>query len=587
MKRTLWLAASALALAVLGLLAAGCGNPMSAVNVPSGARGAGDAPTPTAAAGDLLAGRSIPTGKVAVTNDAEHLFIRFTLTGGWQMTESHLAAARVLEGIPQTKTNNPIPGQFPFSAHHEPPVAEYLYVLDLKALDVPPGEEVVIAAHAEVERVEGGAVVQRESAWAAGIQFEGQNWATYFEYLPTFTSPHTISGMVTDSVTGRPIEGATIVFGTYSGTTDSTGAYGITVDSSVTSITGVFAAYKGLAYGFRICGSTTVDPTVDPVYSFSLAPFDISGCPLRNLSGRIFDSTGVEIPDFSEVSLYIYNETGGSSYCTGMYDQAAGGYSVSTPTYGRHCFVVVNIREPAGDTFRFYCVDQDLFEDGTGYNLAIPAAGFTTVSVEGSLGTMFWGNLVVPGGARAVMYASGMLFASSSATVEIYNPENFPMCWWTIGMGIGAPGPGDMTMKIHATQMDFSPAIILPSAVTAVGPTGTVVSSTVAWDGDTLSFGPVAGANSYYTVLRDDEGHAGFILTADAEITLPGHFVSTVLASSLGWDVTVGPAWMVSPSPDELLPLALSIDMASGGNAIEEFEAVSVSPGEVTKVDAL
>jgi len=577
----------AAALAILGLFVSACRNPAGMVDVSTGARGAGNAPVVGAEPGNLIAGRTSPVGRVVVTNDAEHLSVKYSLDAGWRMTESHLAVATEAAGIPQTKTHNPIPGQFPHAAHHEPAATEYEYVLDLKALQVPPGKAVLIAAHAEVERVEGGAVVQRESAWAAGIQFEGQNWATYFEYVPTLTSPHTISGKVTDSITGGPIEGATIVLGSCSATTDATGAYVITVDPSVSSITGVFAAYKGLAYAFRICGSTTVDLAADRVYNVSLAPFDISGYQLRNLSGRIFDGTGVEIPEISEVSLHIYNESGGNSYCSGMYDRAVGGYSVSTPTYGDHCTVEVNIREPLGDTFRFYCLDQKLPPDSTAYNLTIPGSGFTSVTVGGTLGTMFWGNLVLPGGARAVMYASGMLFDSPSATVEIYNPGDFPISWWTIGMEMGSPGPGDMTMRIHAAQMDFSPVITLPPAAAAAGPAGTVDPSTVAWDGGTLSFGPVTGANAYYTVVLDDNGHAGFILTAGGEIALPGHFVSSVLAAGSGWDLTVGPAWMASPAPGELLPLALSIDMASGGNGLEEFEAVSVSPGVVTKVDAL
>jgi uncharacterized repeat protein (TIGR02543 family) len=184
MKRRFWLSVGAVALAVLGLVTAACRNPMSAVDVAAQDRGAGKPPAVVGAPGDLVAGRTIPVGKMVVTNDPTHLVVTYTFAGPWRMTESHLAVAATVNGIPQTKSHNPIPGQFPLSARHAPPVVEYSYSVDLAALNVPAGQPVVIAAHAEVERVEGGVVVQRESAWAAGTQFEGANWATYFTYTP-------------------------------------------------------------------------------------------------------------------------------------------------------------------------------------------------------------------------------------------------------------------------------------------------------------------------------------------------------------------------------------------------------------------
>ncbi len=74
----------------------------------------------------------------------------------------------------------------------------------------------------------------------------------------------TISGKVFDYVTGVGISGATVVFGGYSGTTDLSGAYSIKVPDSVSSVDGVFAAFKGLEYTFLAAGGISVDPIMAP-----------------------------------------------------------------------------------------------------------------------------------------------------------------------------------------------------------------------------------------------------------------------------------------------------------------------------------
>jgi len=187
MKRRVWMMGCAAALAILGLFVSACRNPAGMVDVSTGARGAGNAPVVSAEPGDLIAGRTTPVGRVVVTNDAEHLSVKYNLDAGWRMTESHLAVATEAAGIPQTKTHNPIPGKFAHSASHQPGVTEYTYVLALGDLASAPGAALFIAAHAEVQRIdEAGNVIQQESAWAAGTRFGGENWATYFAYQPTF-----------------------------------------------------------------------------------------------------------------------------------------------------------------------------------------------------------------------------------------------------------------------------------------------------------------------------------------------------------------------------------------------------------------
>jgi len=143
----------------------------------------------------------------------------------------------------------------------------------------------------------------------------------------------TISGRVYDWVTGAGISGATVVFGNYSGTTDLSGAYSIMVPDSVSSVQGVFAAFKGLAYAACAGGTATVDPTVNPVYDIALAPSDAFGYIDRNLSGRVYDDAAAQIASNSWIQLAFLNEAGGQWWTETDY-QAGSGYAAATKAYG-------------------------------------------------------------------------------------------------------------------------------------------------------------------------------------------------------------------------------------------------------------
>lgn len=128
------------------------------------------APLGATKAGDLFAGKSADIGDLYVWNDTTNLYVEFSLAAGWKMSESHLAVATSLADIPQTKSFNPIPGQFAYSAEHSPAVSTYTYTIPL-AWQV--GDNLVIAAHAKVfgtERVTNGGFELDEvpgvSGWA-------------------------------------------------------------------------------------------------------------------------------------------------------------------------------------------------------------------------------------------------------------------------------------------------------------------------------------------------------------------------------------------------------------------------------------
>lgn len=130
---------------------------------------------------DLIAGggnpaSAIDAGDVLVWNDGEYLYVKY-VADHWCLYETHLHVATSEVDIPQTKKGNPIPGQFDYKTDHDPCETEYVYQIPLTWS---PETELYIAAHA---------ALGCESAWAAGGDFPGKNWATYFTYTVQSSSP--------------------------------------------------------------------------------------------------------------------------------------------------------------------------------------------------------------------------------------------------------------------------------------------------------------------------------------------------------------------------------------------------------------
>ena len=107
----------------------------------------------------LYAGQDWLVGEVLVWDDGIELCVKYQLdpaifADGWGITETHLAVADDVSLIPQTKKGNPIPGQFPYGDDELEGVAFYEECISFEDLGVECGEELVIAAHAAIEKVE-------------------------------------------------------------------------------------------------------------------------------------------------------------------------------------------------------------------------------------------------------------------------------------------------------------------------------------------------------------------------------------------------------------------------------------------------
>jgi hypothetical protein len=124
---------------------------------------------------------AIHVGSVTVSNDGSALNVTYDITlGGWLIAETHVAVGESVEDIPQTNSGNPKIGHFDSSSEHDPGVITVTHTIPLDGMT----GTIVIAAHAVVYNPE---IPQEETAWARKcgeqLEFEGNNWATYFTYV--------------------------------------------------------------------------------------------------------------------------------------------------------------------------------------------------------------------------------------------------------------------------------------------------------------------------------------------------------------------------------------------------------------------
>ena len=132
----------------------------------------------TATQTTLVAGQHYAAGVITISNDAANIYVKYETYAPWLMSEAHVAVATTLAGIPQTKTGNPIPGRFSYSATFDPEVASYMFTVPLSSLGN--STSLFVAAHAIVQapQDQGGA----QTGWGQGTGFPGSNWAMYVNY---------------------------------------------------------------------------------------------------------------------------------------------------------------------------------------------------------------------------------------------------------------------------------------------------------------------------------------------------------------------------------------------------------------------
>jgi hypothetical protein len=131
---------------------------------------------------------AVVVGEVVFWNNIEYVYVQYKVTEpSWCLTKTNLHVADEWEMVPQTKKNNPIPGKFDYQAIYD---CVQMSPVMMIPRDYDLCTELVVAAHAQVEMTVNDTIEPifiRETAWAAGKDFPGKNWATYFNH--TITEP--------------------------------------------------------------------------------------------------------------------------------------------------------------------------------------------------------------------------------------------------------------------------------------------------------------------------------------------------------------------------------------------------------------
>ncbi len=131
----------------------------------------------------IWAGQNILVGSLAISNDEEYLYVTYTLFDGWELTETHVHVAADLAGVPVNRNGIPIPGQFDYGDTHDPTVAVFTLPIPLASYAFVPGDEIVVAAHAEVTKYdEQSQQYITETAWGGDQPGPGNRWWFYALY---------------------------------------------------------------------------------------------------------------------------------------------------------------------------------------------------------------------------------------------------------------------------------------------------------------------------------------------------------------------------------------------------------------------
>lgn len=136
----------------------------------------------------LIAGQTMNSGSVTVSNDADYIYVTYATTGGWVLTQTHLYVGDCAF-IPVNNPGNPIPGQFPYSGTHNN-LTTVTYQVPISK--IPAGSCGCIAAHAVVKELNSsGGTIQTQTGWGQGTQINmgSGNWGMKFDYCSCVPEP--------------------------------------------------------------------------------------------------------------------------------------------------------------------------------------------------------------------------------------------------------------------------------------------------------------------------------------------------------------------------------------------------------------
>jgi len=339
----------------------------------------------------------------------------------------------------------------------------------------------------------------------------------------------TISGKVTDFVTGVGVPGAKVGFGSNIATTNVNGDYSVLVVENE-EILGNFYFCKGAEYNFSILGGFSLTPVSDLVYNIEMDPVDIGGYPTHAVSGFIYLSDGVTEISSGSIDITIINEKSGiKDYINIAYTNGTG-YSLDTVTFGNNCVLFIEVDDGTHPIFNYYIDNIDLSSVNTTLNLTQPSTGYSTVNVTGVDGSYVMGIMEYSNSVSFIQ-VNTYLFGITNKDVQIYNPGGENFYWSTVVYQSDYPAMNDFLYNLKlSTPSVPGPSVTLPvSSLTA--PAQVVQGSSIAYSSGTLSF---SGSADMFQILLTpvESGLHGDIKTNTISVDIPSDII-VILESSI------------------------------------------------------
>lgn len=170
---------------------------------------------------DLVAGRGLIVGSLTVSNDEGEVTVVYRTSEDWELEETQLAVTTSPEAVPTGPSGLPQIGRFPDGAVHEPGTTAFAVTVSLAELDAAEGDELTVAAHADViaradlADPDGD---REEGAWGDGTPFSERgrgNTGTWFghEVQPCTSVAQTVgsAGGTVEVRAGDGKQGVTLV----------------------------------------------------------------------------------------------------------------------------------------------------------------------------------------------------------------------------------------------------------------------------------------------------------------------------------------------------------------------------------------
>jgi len=167
---------------------------------------------------DILAGQSIDVGDIGISFTWDYIYVEYTVTAPWYLTEVHVQVATTLEGIPHNDNSGMIPGQFFYNREFDEYKSTWLVAYP-NTDEFRDASDLYVAAHCALVKIEDDTIVQEETGWGEGDPYPGHNWGMYIHFgTPPHDPPvpkvlHLPSGVISSRfsyITNDPVLGGGI-----------------------------------------------------------------------------------------------------------------------------------------------------------------------------------------------------------------------------------------------------------------------------------------------------------------------------------------------------------------------------------------